>query len=118
MVLLKTININQHTIKLQKGQQSSYRPIYSLSLIKLKMFKTYIKTNLANDFIQFSKSLVRTSIFFIRKPEGSFCIYINHQDLNNLFIKNWCLLPLIGKLLDRLGQAKKFIQLHLISPYD
>ena len=51
LILLETIKSNQHAIKLQKSQQLLYGQIYSLSSIKFKILKIYIKTNLINDFI-------------------------------------------------------------------
>ena len=81
------------------------------------MLKTYIKTNLANGFIWPSKLPTSTLILFIKKPDGSFRLYIDYWGLNNLTIKNRYLLPFIGKSLDRLGQAKRFIQLDLTSAY-
>ena len=50
-VLLEQIRANGHAIKLEKGKQPSYRPIYSLGPVELKTFKTYIETNLVNSFI-------------------------------------------------------------------
>ena len=63
-LLLEQIKANEHTIELEKSKQPLYRPIYSLGLIKLKTFKTYIETNLANGFIRTLKSLADTPIFF------------------------------------------------------
>ena len=61
---LEHFGINNHVIKLEKCKQPSFRFIYSLRSIKLKMLKTYIKTNLANGFIYSLKSSVRSLIFF------------------------------------------------------
>ena len=44
--------MNEHVIKLEEGKQPSFGPIYSLKPIKLETLKTYIETNLANDFIR------------------------------------------------------------------
>ena len=55
-ILPKATELNQYAIKLQKGQQAPYGPIYSLSLVELKMLKTYIEINHANGFIRPSKS--------------------------------------------------------------
>lgn len=44
-------NNNNFIIKLKKGKEPFYDPIYNLRIIKLKILKAYIKTNLANDFI-------------------------------------------------------------------
>ena len=47
----KQTSINEQTIELQEDKQPFYESIYSLGLVKLKIFKIYIKTNLANDII-------------------------------------------------------------------
>lgn len=65
LVLLKITNLNKQAIKLQKNQQLLYKQIYSLSLVKLKILKIYIKINLANDFIQPLKSSASTFILFV-----------------------------------------------------
>lgn len=99
----KYTKIKNYFIKLIINQQSSYRPIYSLEPVELKILKTYIKTNLANSFIYSFKFLARTFILFIPKLDNSFLLCINYQSLNNFTIKNWYLFLLIGKLLDQLG---------------
>ena len=45
-VLSERTGANEHTIELEKGKQPSYGTIYSLEPVELKIFKTYIKTNL------------------------------------------------------------------------
>ena len=114
-VLLKCTEINKHVIKLKDGKQLSYRPIYSLGPVELQTLKTYIKTNLSNGFIQLLKSPAGALIPFVCKPNNSLRLYVNYQGLNNLTIKNRYLLPLIGKSLNRLGQAKCFTQLELTN---
>ena len=99
-IYFQSIEANEHVIKLEEGKQPLYRPIYSLGPVELKTFKTYIETNLANGFIQASKSPVDAPILFVRKPNGSLCLYVNYQKLNNPTIKNWYPLRLIGEFLD------------------
>lgn len=65
IVLLNHLNINKHIIDLKPGKKPSYRPIYSLGPVKLKILKTCIKANLANRFIQLSKSFAKALIFFV-----------------------------------------------------
>lgn len=96
--LPKHSNISKYFINLELSKQSPYRPIYSLGLVKLKIVKTYIKTNLANSFIYPSKSLGGTLILLIQKPNNSLCLYVNYCGLNNLMIKNQYPLSLIGEL--------------------
>ena len=78
LVLLKATNLNKYAIKLQYGQQPSYKLIYSLGLVKLKMLKTYIESNLVNSFIWALKSLADALIFFVGKLDGSFCLYVDY----------------------------------------
>ena len=115
--LPKHTEINTHAIDLEEGEQPPYRPIYSLRLVELETLKTYIETNLANGFIRPSKSLAGAPMLFDKKPDGSFCLCVNYQGLNNITIKNRCPLPLVGESLDRLGRAKQFTQLDLTSAY-
>ena len=116
-ILPKVTELNRHAIKLQKGQQLPYGPIYSLDLVELKTLKTYIEINFANGFFWPSKSPTSAPIFFVGKLDGSFRLCVDYWGLNNLTIKNQYLLSFIGELLDQLGQAKRFTQLDLISTY-
>ena len=87
-VLSKRSNINKHAIDLEPGKQPPYKSIYSLGLVELEIFKTYIENNLANGVIQPSKFPTKASILFVKKPDGSFCLCENYRSLNNLTIKN------------------------------
>ena len=109
--------MNEHTIKLEEGKQPLFGPIYSLGLVELETLKTYIKTNLANGFIQPSKSPIEALILFDRKPDGSLRLCVDYWGLNNLTIKNQYPLSLIDKSLDWHGRAKQFTQLDLTNAY-
>ena len=71
-VLPEQTKVNEHAIKLEEGKQLSYERIHSLGPVKLKAFKTYIKTNLANGFIKALKLPADASILFVHKSNGSF----------------------------------------------
>ena len=116
-VLPKYTGINKHAIELEDDKQLLYGPIYSLGLVELKTWKTYIENKLANGFIQLLKSSVSAPILFVCKPNSSFPLCIDYRGLNNLTIKKQYPLLLIGKSLDLLGQAKHFIQLNLTNAY-
>ena len=108
MELPKNTGINKHAIELQDGKKPLYGPIYSLAPVELKTLKTYIETHLKTGFIQPFKSTAGVFILFDKKPNGILSLCINYWGLNNLIIKNWYPLPLIGKALDRLSKAKRF----------
>ena len=117
MELPENTGINEHAIKLEEGKQAPFGPIYSLGPVELKTLKTYIKTNLANGFIQPYKSPAGTPILFDQKPDRSLRLYVDDWGLNNIIIKNRYLLHLIGESLDQLGQVKQFTQSNLTNAY-
>lgn len=100
MKLPVNMKINEYAIELIKGKQPAYRSIYVLSLVKLEILKTYIKTHFKTGFIRSSKSLVGAFILFNKKPNDSLQLYVNYQGLNNLTIKNWYPLLLIKESLN------------------
>ncbi len=69
--------MNKYAIKLIERKQPPYGSIYALSPMKLKTLKVYIKIYLKTRFIWFFKSLVFASIFFDKKPDKSFHLYVN-----------------------------------------
>ena len=76
--LLEHIGINNYIIKLEKDKQLFFKFIYNLKPIELKILKIYIKTNLANSFIQLFKSFVNISILFDLKLDKSLHFCINY----------------------------------------
>lgn len=100
MVLLKNTAINEYAIKLIEGKSPLYRLIYAFSSIELGTLKAYIETHLKLEFIRLSKAFARVSRLFNKKLDNSLWLCIDYQGLNNLTIKNWYLLFLIGKIFD------------------
>ena len=98
--LSENTGINEYAIKLEKGKQLLFGLIYKLGPVELETLKIYIKTNLANGFIQLSKSPARALIFFDKKLDKSLRLCIDYWGLNNITIKNWYPLPLISELLN------------------
>ena len=88
MEFSENIGMNEYAIKLEKGKQPSLGPIYRLGPIELETLKTYIKTNLANNFIWSFKSPAGVPIFFDWKPDGNFHLCIDYLDINNIIIIN------------------------------
>lgn len=78
MEFFKNTDINKQAIELVEGKQASYASIYTLSLVKFKILKTYIKTYRKTGFIQPSKLLVGASIFFDKKPNSSFRLCVDY----------------------------------------
>ncbi len=109
--------INDHAIELVDDWQPPYGPIYSLGPVELEILKVYFENNLARGFIKPSKSPTGASIFFGKKLDGSLRLCVDYRGLNNLIIKNWYPLPLVGEWLDQLGRARYFTQHDLTNAY-
>lgn len=78
MIILKQINFNEYAIKLKDNKQLYYISIYNLSLVELKILKTYIKTHLKIKFIWLSKSSISAFILFDKRPNNSFYLFIDY----------------------------------------
>ena len=76
--LPENIGMNKYAIKLEESKQLIFRLIYILGLVELKMLKTYIEINLANDFIRPFKFPTEVLILFNKKPDRSFRLCVNY----------------------------------------
>ena len=92
--------MNEYAIKLEEDKQPPFRSIYSIGPVELETLKSYIETNLANNFIRLFKSPIEAYILFDRKPDRSLRLCVDYWGFNNITIKNWYPLPLINELLD------------------
>ncbi len=117
MELPENTGMNEYAIELVEGKQPPYGPIYALSPVELEILKSYIETHLKTGFIRPSKSPAGAPILYDKKPDSSLRLYVDYRGFNNLTIKNWYPLPLIGEALDQLGRAKRFTQIDLTSAY-
>lgn len=77
-MLPRQTKFNEDVIKLRTDKQLYYYLIHSLGLKKLKTLKIYIKTDLKTKFIWHFKSAANISIFFNKKPDNSFWLYVNY----------------------------------------
>lgn len=78
MELPENTGINEHAIELINRKQLPYKPIFTLSPIKLETLKAYIETHLKTRFIQLFKSPVNAPILFDKKSDGSLYLCINY----------------------------------------
>ena len=74
-------------IDLQLGKEPPWGPIYNLSPTELEVLREYIDENLANEFIQHSRSPVGAPIFFVKKKDGSLRLVVDYRGLNKVTIR-------------------------------
>lgn len=63
--LYECFDINKYLINLESSKLPPYGLIYSLKPVEFKTLKTYIETNLGNDFIRLFKSPTKIFILFV-----------------------------------------------------
>lgn len=98
--LLKNITIKMHAMKLIKRKYPPYGSIYSINSVELKTLKAYFEIYLKTKLIWPQKFFIVAAIISDKNLKGCFYIYVNYWHFNNLTIKNWYFLPLIGKSSD------------------
>ena len=91
------------SIDLQAGNEPPWGRIYNLSPTELEVLGGYIEENLANRFIQNSKSPAGVPIFFVKKNDGSLRLVVDYRGLNKVTIRNRYAFPLISSLLERIN---------------
>jgi hypothetical protein len=106
-----------HAIDLEEGKKPPFGAIYSLSEKELGVLREYIDENLANSFIQPSRSSAGAPVLFAPKANGELRLCVDYRGLNAITIKNRYPLPLVGEILDRLSGAKIFTKIDIKNAY-
>ena len=100
-----------HTINLKPDFKPSDCKVYLLALKEQDVLKDFIAENLALERIQYSKSLIASPFFFIKKEDRTLRLVQDYRKLNEGTIKNKYPLPLIQELLDKVKDSKYFTKL-------
>ena len=111
------LKARDYAIKLIKGKNPFYSPIYNLSIKELKELHSYLNNTLENGHIQYSVLFAGAPILFVPKKDGNLCLCIDYHGLNKIITKNRYLLFLITEIFDWLYGAKKFTKLNLKNAY-
>ena len=106
-----------YIINLKEGKLPQNLLIYNLSRKELKILQEYLNSLLKKGWIQPSKLLISILILFVPKQDKTIRLYIDYYSLNKVTIKNYYLLLLVSKMLDRLFKAKDFTKLDLQDTY-
>ena len=85
--------------------------MYLLVLKEQNVLKDFITENLASERIQYSKSLMTSPFFFIKKEDRTLRLVQDYRKLNKGTIKNKYPLLLIQELLDKVKDSKYFTKL-------
>ena len=104
-------------INLEEGTQPPVGPIYSLLASKQEALKKFIKENLNMGFIQPTSSLHSVLVLFVKKKDGSLCLYVDFHSLNCISKKDCYPLLLISDLLYSPHKAWVYSKINLYHTY-
>ena len=78
-----------HSINLLEGTTPPFGPMYNLSAKELAVLPEYLDINLANGFIQPSRSSAGAPVLFAPKGDGGLRLCVDYWGLNAITQKNW-----------------------------
>ena len=104
-------------INLEEGAQPLVSPIYFLLVSEQKALKEFIKENLNMYFIWPTSSLYGILVLFIKKKNGSLCLYVDFCGLNSISKKDCYPLLLISNLLNSPCKAWVYSKIDLCYTY-
>jgi len=104
-------------IPLEKGKTPPYEPLRPLNDEKMKALKEYLDINEKRGWIRPSTLLAGAPIHFVKKKDRGLRLYVDYQQLNEITIKDYIPLPLIGESLDQLSSATIYTILDIQDVY-
>ena len=108
-----------HKINLmEEAPKKLYTKAYTMTVKEEEALKQQLDEQLKARLIVESKSRYMALCFYIPKKDSSLQLVQDYRKLNQVTIKNKMLLPLIGKVVDKLKEAKYFNKLNLIWGYN
>ena len=115
---LSSHRFNNYKISLMLNKKSNFDLIYDMFQDELKILKKYFDNNFIKGFIRLSFFLITLLVFFTRKLNEEFRLYINYRVFNVIIIKNRYLLFLIQKTLSRICRIKVYTTLNIIIAFN
>ena len=91
---------------------------YAMTLKEEEALNQWLDEQLKARLIVESKSRYVALCFYIPKKDSSLLLVQDYRKLNQVTIKDKMLLPLIGKVIDKLKEVKYFNKLDLIWGYN
>ncbi|GKB96700.1 retrovirus-related pol polyprotein from transposon 17.6 [Tanacetum coccineum] len=104
-------------IDLIPGAAPVARAPYRLAPSEMKELSEQLKELSDKGFIRPSSSPCGAPVFFVKKKDGSFRMYIDYKELNKLTVKNRYLLPRIDNLFNQLQGSSVYSKIDLRSGY-
>ena len=94
-----------------------HRAPYRMSPLELKELKEQLEDLMQKGLISSSNSAWASPVLFVKKSDGSLRLCVDYRALNSKTIRQSYPLPRIDDCLDKLGKAKYFTKLDLLSGF-
>ena len=95
-------------IDLKPGAELKHKAVYPMSERESEVLLTYIQEELKKGYIRPSKSPISSSMFFVKKKDGTLRPVVDYRYLNSITIKNRYPLLLMMEIVERLSESKYF----------
>ena len=105
-------------ISLHPGAKLSLRRMYSMSNSELKEVWEWWDENSVKALIRPSSSSSAYLFIFVKKKDGSLCLYIDYKVFNNITHKDRYPLSQIGETLNQISRSKYFTWLDLRATFN
>lgn len=101
----------------KKEKEITWGPLYSMSRDELLVLRKSLTELLDKGFVKVSSSLAAPPVLFVKKLGGGLRFCVDYRALNKITRKDRYPLPLINGTLERVGKAKYFTKLDVISTF-
>lgn len=100
-----------------REKEIPWGPLYSMSRDELLVLRKTLTELLDKGFIRVSNSPAAAPVLFVKKPGGGLRFCVDYRALNSITRKDRYPLPLLNETLERVGKAKYFTKLDVISAF-
>ena len=114
--ILSKLKEIDYTIKLNRNNPL-YSLIYSLSNQELGKLQNYLDNTIEKGWIYYLTLSTSAPILFVLNKDSRLRLYIDYRGLNKVTIKNYYLLSLISKILNRLLGTKVLSKISIKDTY-
>lgn len=110
-------DIIRHAIPLEPGKTPKYIPAYRLPHSRKQVAEDLVEEMKREGIVRASCSPFNSPLILIPKSDGSFRPCVDYRALNAITVPDRFPMPVLGEILQSLGQMKIFTNLDLLSGY-
>lgn len=110
-------DVIKHSISLIPGTSPRYIPAYRLPHSRKQVAEDLVEEMKQDGIVRASSSPFNSPLILIPKPDGSFRPCVDYRALNAITVPDRFPMPVLGEILQSLGDTRIFSNLDLLSGY-